>query len=127
MGTAMCFFVEYFLKVFGSGQADVRSGTSMTTHCMVNANMASGSGQSILHDKTWIFLPLDSLLIAPDHERCLELSNWMSVYKMFAFTTHHVVIEVPERMSDCPVSKPFKNFPPPPKKNPRNTHDEGMR
>ena len=47
---------------------------------------------------------------------------------MFAFTTHHVVIEVPERISDCPVSKPFKNFPPPPpKKKPRNTHDEGMR
>ena len=36
-----------------------------------------------------------SLLIS--RERCLELSNWMNVYKMFAFTAQHVVIEVPQR------------------------------
>ena len=41
MGTAMCFLWEYFLKVFGSGQSDVCSGTSMTMDCVVNANMAS--------------------------------------------------------------------------------------
>ena len=40
------------------------------------------TGYSILHDKIWIFLPSDSLPIAP--ERCLELSSWMSVFRMFA-------------------------------------------
>ena len=30
-GIEMCFLWERFLKVFGSGQSDVRSGTSMTT------------------------------------------------------------------------------------------------
>ena len=44
-----------------------------------------GSGYSISRDKTWIFLPPDSLLIA--RELCLELSSWMSVYKRFAVTT----------------------------------------
>ena len=29
---------------------------------------------------------------------------------MFAFTTQHVVIEVPERTSDCPELKTFKKF-----------------
>ena len=56
-----------------------------------------GSGKSILHDKTWIFLPSGSLMIA--REWCLELSCWMNVYvyKMFPFTTQRVVIEFPER------------------------------
>ena len=40
-------------------------------------------------------LPTPSLLIS--RERCLELSNWMNVYKMFAFTAQNVVIEVPQR------------------------------
>ena len=76
----------------------------MTTRCMVNANMDSrGSGKSILHNKTWP--PSDSLLIT--REWCLELSNWVSVYKMFAFTTQHEVIELPERTSDCPEPKAF--------------------
>ena len=30
---------EFFLKVFNSGQSEVRSGTSMTTCCVVNANI----------------------------------------------------------------------------------------
>ena len=29
---------------------------------------------------------------------------------MFAFTTQHVVIKVPERTSDCPEPKAFKTF-----------------
>ena len=33
------FFVGIFLKVFNSGQSDVRSGTSMTTCCVVNTNI----------------------------------------------------------------------------------------
>ena len=41
MGIEMRFLWENFLKVFSSGQSDVRSGTSMTTCCVVNANMDS--------------------------------------------------------------------------------------
>ena len=33
---------NFFWKFFGSGQSDVRSGNSMTTCCVVNANMALG-------------------------------------------------------------------------------------
>ena len=36
------FLWEMILIVFGSGQSDVRSGTSMTTGCLVKANMDSG-------------------------------------------------------------------------------------
>ena len=36
------FFGKVFFKVFSSGQSDVRSGTSMTMCCVVNANMDSG-------------------------------------------------------------------------------------
>ena len=39
IGIAMCFLWEMFLKVFGSGQSDLRSGTSITTCCVVKANM----------------------------------------------------------------------------------------
>ena len=89
MGIVMCFLWEIFLKVFGSGQSDVRSGNSI---CYVLRGEREyglrGTVQSILHEKTWIFLPSDSLLIA--RERCLELSNWMRVFKMFAFTTQQV-------------------------------------
>ena len=35
----MCFLWEFFLKVFDSGQSDVSSGNSMTTCCVVNANI----------------------------------------------------------------------------------------
>ena len=73
------FLWENFLKVFGTGQSDIPSGTLMTMCNSENVNMDSGSGESILHDKTGIFLPSDSLLIAC--EQCLELSNWMSAYK----------------------------------------------
>ena len=70
----MCFLLESLFKVFSSGQSNVRSRTSMTTCCVVNANMDSGDpSNQKLHDKTWIFLPSDSLPIA--RERCLELSN----------------------------------------------------
>ena len=44
---------------------------------------------------------------------------------MFAFTTQQVVIEVPERTSDCPEPKTFKNISH--KKKHRNTYDEGKR
>ena len=40
--TNLLYFVESFFKVFGSGQSDVRSGKSMTSCCVVNANMDSG-------------------------------------------------------------------------------------
>ena len=39
MGIAMC---EKVLKVFASGQSNVRSGTSMTTRWVLIANMKSG-------------------------------------------------------------------------------------
>ena len=42
IGIAMFFLWEMSLKVFGSGQSDVRSGTSITTGCVVNANMDLG-------------------------------------------------------------------------------------
>ena len=32
------------------------------------------------------------------------------IYKVFAFTTQQVVIEFPERTSDCPEPKTFKTF-----------------
>ena len=35
----MCFLWEFFFKVFDSGQSDVSSGNSMTTCCVVNANI----------------------------------------------------------------------------------------
>ena len=40
------FFGGNFLKVYGSGQSDVRSETSMTTCCVLNANMDSGEPSS---------------------------------------------------------------------------------
>ena len=83
-----------------------------------------GSGLLILHDKTWISLTSDSLLIA--RERCLELSNWMSVlYKMSAFTTQSVVIGFSERTSNCPEQKALQKISP--QKTHRNTHDEGKK
>ena len=42
MGIAMYFLRDILLKVFASGQPDVRSGTSMTTRWVVSANMDSG-------------------------------------------------------------------------------------
>jgi len=39
IGIAMCFLWERFLKVFDSGQSDVSSGNSMTTCCVVSANI----------------------------------------------------------------------------------------
>ena len=98
MDIAMCFLWEMFLKVFGSGQSDVRSVTSISTCCVVNANMDSGDPANeywiTKHGSSYPSYPL-SLLIS--RERCLELSNWMNVYKVFAFTAQHVVIEVPQR------------------------------
>ena len=38
-GYIMCILWEIFWKVFGSGQSDVRSEISMTTCCVVNANI----------------------------------------------------------------------------------------
>ena len=45
-GHCVVFCVNFFLKVFGSGQSDVRSETSMTTCCVLNANMDSGEPSS---------------------------------------------------------------------------------
>ena len=42
MGIAMCYSWEMSMKVFGSGQSDVRPGNSMTSCFVVNANMDSG-------------------------------------------------------------------------------------
>ena len=39
MGIVLCFLWEIFLKIFGSGQSDVRSGNSMTTCCVVKTNV----------------------------------------------------------------------------------------
>ena len=87
-----------FLKVFGSGQSDVRSGTSITTCCVVNANMDLGDpGNEYWITKHGCSYPSHPLSLLISRERCLELSNWMNVYKMFAFTAQHVVIEVPQR------------------------------
>ena len=58
------------------------------------------------HGSSYSSYPL-SLLIS--RERCLELSNWMNVYKMFAFTAQHVVIEVPQR-SRIAYLKTFKKI-----------------
>ena len=99
------FFVGNVLKVYGSGQSDVRSGTSMTTCYVLNANMDSGEpssqncmtkyGSSYTQIVYW-----------------LRVSGvWISVFKMFTFTTQHVVIEFPELTSDCPESKTLKTFP----------------
>ena len=41
-GYCEVFFVGKCLKVFGSGQSDVSSETSMTTCCVVSKNMYSG-------------------------------------------------------------------------------------
>ena len=46
---------------------------------------------------------------------------------MFAFTTQHVLIEVPERTSDCAKPKTLKKFSYKKKKTHRNSHDEGKR
>ena len=54
MGKAMCFLWEIFFKVFGSGQSDVRSGTSMTTCCVANANIVYSYFQKGCRKKcTW--------------------------------------------------------------------------
>ena len=45
-GSCDVFFVGNFLKVYVSGQSDVRSGTSMTTCCVMNANMDSREPRS---------------------------------------------------------------------------------
>ena len=45
MGIAMRFLWEMFLKVFGSGQSDVRSGNSMTTCCEMKGK---GAGTRLL-------------------------------------------------------------------------------
>ena len=46
------------------------------------------------------------------------------VYKMFAFTTQHVVIEIFERTSDCPEPKTFQKMS---TKNAWYAHYEGKR
>ena len=50
--------------------------------------------------------------------------QWMSVFKMIAFTTQHGGIEVPERTSDCPEPNTFKNIS---LKTQRNAHDLALR
>ena len=90
------FFAGNVFNVIGSGLSDVRSGTSMTTCCAVNANMDPGDlGNQIVY---WLRV------------NGLELSKWMSVYKMFAFTMRHVVFEVPESTLDSPEPITSKTF-----------------
>ena len=50
--------------------------------------------------------------------------QWMSVYKMIAFTTQHGGIEVSERTSDCPEPNTFKKIS---HKTQRNAHDLALR
>ena len=70
------FLWEIFWIVFGSGQSDVFSGTSMTKCCAVKANIDSVDPNT-KHGSSYPEIATFGLL---------ELSNWMSVYKMFAFT-----------------------------------------
>ena len=56
----MCFLWANVFNVIGSGLSDVRSGTSMTTCCVVNANIDPGD----LGNQYYMKKPSDSLLIA---------------------------------------------------------------
>ena len=58
MGIAMRFLWEIFLKVFGSGQSDVRSGNSMTTCCVMKGK---GAGTRLL--SLFIIPPFLALII----------------------------------------------------------------
>ena len=59
----------------------------------------------ILHEKTLIFLPSDSQMIA--RERRLEFLDWMGI-KMIAFTMQREVIEVSEHTLGCQEPRTFK-------------------
>ena len=61
MGIAMRFLWEMFLKVFGSGQSDVRSGNSMTTCCVMKGK---GAGTRLL--SLFIIPPFLALNIVRD-------------------------------------------------------------
>ena len=63
---------------------------------------------SLPKDEAWIFPPSDSPLIV--REKCLDLANERSVFKVCAFTTQRVVIEFPERTPDCPETNAFSSF-----------------
>ena len=86
----------------------MRSGTSMTRCCMMNANIlctfiqldnSKHCSQAISRLSEGRKIPVLSCNIDyPDPE------------SMFTFSVLHIVIKVQERMSDCPVPKTFKKF-----------------
>ena len=108
MGFAMRFLWEIFLKVFYSGQSDVRSGNSMPTCCVVNANIlnmliqldnSKHRSRAISRLSEGRKIPILSCNI-----------DYLVSKSMFAFTKQHVVIEVPERTSECQEPKTFKTI-----------------
>ena len=90
---------KLFLKAFYSGNLTCAQETRWLRFAWWRRIWTQGNRVVKIAWQNGIFLPSDSLLIA--REWCLELSNWMSVFKMFTFTTQHLVIEFPERTSDC--------------------------
>ena len=94
------FLWELFFKVFGSGQSDVRSGTSMTTCCVVNANIVysyfqKGGRKKCTHNPQrycgWLsrthLLISNPLLLA---FRILHFSKILSVDKDTTNVLHHL-------------------------------------
>ena len=98
-----------------SGQSEVRSGT-MTTCCVVNANMDQSGDPGnqycmTKHDSSY-----------PQIVYCLCVSGVWNY--PIAFTTQHGGIEVPERTSDCPEPNTFKKIS---LKTQRNAHGLALR
>ena len=74
------FFLNYLKNPIWADSKNKRKNLFYAISCLAAllsnsfANTDSGDGgNQYLHDKTWIFLPSDNLLVAC--ERCLELSN----------------------------------------------------
>ena len=72
----MCFLWANVFNVIGSRLSDVRSGTSMTTCCVVNANLDPGDlgNQYYMtkHEK-----PSDSLLIACERFGIIQMDEFI--------------------------------------------------
>ena len=104
-----CVLWEIFLKVFGSGQSDVRSGTSMPLCCVVNAMILYTLIHWIIpntaHAQTVDYLRVGRAMFC--HAILITRIPWLNP-SMFPFTTQHVVI-VPERTSDFPEEKLSKH------------------
>ena len=135
----MCFLWENTLKIYGSRQSYVCSGTSVATCCVVSANILY-IFVDLIHDARHFCTRINCLLDNSKHRsRAISrLSEGRKIHvlscnidyrdrpeSMFAFTTQHVVIEVPECTLDCPETKNLeKTFL---LKTHRNIHDEGKR